>query len=79
MTRQPVLNSFFQDYERREPQTRMLRAWLADQGLSQPLVLVTHQVNITALTSVYPQSGELVIIRLDESGDITVTGTIKTD
>ena len=30
-----------------------------------PTVLVTHQVNITALTGVYPTSGEIVVIRLN--------------
>ena len=50
----PVLNSFFQKYEREELQTQMLKEWLAEQDLSEPLVLVTHQVNITALTKVYP-------------------------
>lgn len=28
-----------------------------------PLLLVTHQVNITALTEVFPASGEMVIVR----------------
>jgi len=74
-----LLNSFFRSYERREPQTRQLRQWVSERDLSQPLVLVTHQVNITALTDVYPQSGELVIIRRDEAGELSVVGTIRTD
>lgn len=75
----PVLNSFFQRYERREPQTHALKEWLAGQDLDEPLVLVTHQVNITALTSLHPTSGELVIIRRSGSGEISVVGTIETD
>ena len=75
----PFLNSFFNDYARREPQTRMLREWLDQQALSEPVVLVTHQVNITALTGVYPGSGELVIVRRSETGDLTVVGTIETN
>lgn len=75
----PFLNSFFNDYTRREPQTRMLREWLDQQALSEPIVLVTHQVNITALTGVYPGSGELVIVRRSETGDLTVVGTIETN
>jgi phosphohistidine phosphatase SixA len=74
-----LLNSFFRSYERREPQTRQLRQWVSERDLSQPLVLVTHQVNITALTDVYPQSGELVIIRRDEAGELSIVGTIRTD
>ena len=75
----PFLNSFFNDYARREPQTSMLREWLDQQALSEPIVLVTHQVNITALTGVYPGSGELVIVRRSETGDLTVVGTIETN
>lgn len=79
VTDQPILNSFFRNYERREPQTRMLREWIARQDLSLPLILVTHQVNITALTDVYPQSGELVILRRDRAGGLFVLGTIRTE
>lgn len=36
----------------------------------KPLALVTHQVIVTAVTGVYPQSGEVVV---------KVTGSIKPD
>jgi broad specificity phosphatase PhoE len=75
----PSLNSFFQRFERRERQTRALEAWLAGQALDQPVVLVTHQVNIAALTGVYPASGELVVIRRTETGALSVVGSIETD
>ena len=75
----PFLNSFFKDFARRESQTSELRGWLEKQTLNQPMVLVTHQVNITALTGVYPGSGELVIVRRGENGDLAVVGTIETD
>jgi 8-oxo-(d)GTP phosphatase len=74
----PALNSFFRYPERRERQTRWMEAWLADQNLDGPTVVVTHQVNITALTGVYPFSGELVIVRRAADGTLTVAGTIKT-
>jgi phosphohistidine phosphatase SixA len=73
------LNSFFNNYESRESQTQKLSEWLHEQNLGQPLVLVTHQVNITALTNVYPISGELVIIRRSKTGEFVVVGTIKTE
>ncbi len=73
------LNSFFNNYESRESQTQELSEWLHEQNLGQPLVLVTHQVNITALTNVYPISGELVIIRRSKTGEFVVVGTIKTE
>lgn len=59
----PALNSFFADPGQRSVQTRQLDTWLAAQTSAKPKVLVTHQVNITALTGIVPASGELVIIR----------------
>lgn len=50
----PILNPFFQYYERQRKQTRSLKLWLQSKNLSKPTILVTHQVNITALTGVVP-------------------------
>lgn len=75
----PLLNSFFDHYELREPQTKKLLAWLNEQPPGEPLVLVTHQVNITALTDIYPRSGELVILRRMQGGGFSVVVTIGTD
>jgi broad specificity phosphatase PhoE len=75
----PILNSFFQRFERQDRQTRALEAWLAGQALDQPVVLVTHQVNVTALTGVYPASGELVVVGRSETGELTVVGSIETN
>ena len=75
----PVLNSFYERRENQERQTRTLESWLAEQNLERPVVLVTHQVNITALTGVFPTSGEMVVIRRTDAGGITVVGTIETD
>lgn len=63
----PALNSFFQDYGQRDIKTTALTNWLVEQKLQSPLVLVTHQVNITALTGVYPASGEIVVVRKYDS------------
>lgn len=70
-----ALNSFFRKYERREPQTRALDAWLSAREATGPLVLVTHQVNITAFTGVYPASGEVVVISREADGTYKVLGT----
>lgn len=60
----PALNSFFdapgQGTAQNEAVLRLLGA-LPAQG---NVALVTHQVNITGLTGVYPASGELVAARL---------------
>ena len=75
----PALNSFFEDFSREESQTRALRQWLGAQPQDGPLVLVTHQVNITALSGVFPASGEMVVGRIDDAGAFTVAGRILTD
>ncbi len=75
----PALDSFYRAYKRRDSQTQILKEWIAGQDLDQPLVLVTHQVNISALTNIYPASGELVIVHRSESGEFSVLGTIETD
>ncbi|NNK93675.1 MAG: histidine phosphatase family protein [Desulfobacterales bacterium] len=75
----PELNSFFQQYERRDSQTDKLRKWINGQSLDQPTVLVTHQVNITALTDIYPGSGEMVIVKRLDSGALSVLGRIQTE
>ena len=40
------------------------------------LVLVTHQVNITALTGLYPAEGEMIVLS-PRGGGFTVAGVIK--
>lgn len=74
----PLLNSFFREMDRQAQQTEELRQWLADQPPDGTLVLVTHQVNITALTGIFPASGEIVVLRRLASGAIDVIGTIET-
>lgn len=60
-----ALDSFFAQPEGNVPKTETLHEFLA--GLSAaapPIVLITHQVNITALTGVFPRSGEGLILAL---------------
>ena len=67
----PALNSFFQQPEDRTPNLTALRRFLANQPLqSEPLVLVTHQVTVTALTGIFPDSGEGVVATLGENGEL---------
>ena len=54
-----------------------LRAWLGDRPIPDGVVLlVTHQVNVTALTDVFPRSGETVVLRADRNGGIDIIGRI---
>ncbi len=65
----PALNSFFQAPGRETFQTRQLTYWLQSQPvLSATTVLVTHQVNITALTGIFPRSGEMIVLDLMREG-----------
>jgi len=72
----PALNSFFEARSRGPEQTQALREKIAGMDLSQPVVMVTHQVNITSLTSVFPSSGEIVVLRRLDDGEIDVVGTV---
>ncbi|MFT6220789.1 MAG: phosphohistidine phosphatase SixA [Candidatus Endobugula sp.] len=73
-----ALNSFFQAYEREVVQTQSLTNWLSQQDLSVPTVLVTHQVNITALINVFPGSGEIILVKRTEAGAFELAGRYPT-
>ena len=73
----PALDSFFSNPEREREQTSEVLAWIKAADLSTPLVLVTHQVNITALTRVFPGSGEIVVARSMPDGKLLVVGRLK--
>ena len=70
----PALNSFFGERTSEPAQTEALRAFIA--GLDGPAVLVTHQVNITALTGVYPADGEMIVLRRGPNGSYAVAGRL---
>ncbi len=71
-----ILNSFFRHFEKRKEQTAALKSWINDKEIRAPLILVTHQVNITAFTDIFPGSGEMVIVRKDGQNQFVVLGTI---
>lgn len=73
----PALNSFFSNRARGPRQTRALLELLRDHAGGR-LMLVTHQVNITALTEVFPRSGEMVVFEM-KNGTPLVTGRILVD
>lgn len=75
---QPLLNSFAQDRDRAVRQTAALRQWIAQLVLTGPTVMVTHQVVITALSEVFPGSGEIVVMRRQPDGRLAVAGRVPT-
>ena len=79
--RWPALNSFFESAQNQSAQTVTVKKRLPlllqeAKKLGNNAVFVTHQVNITALTGIAPQSGEAVVIQLDAQRNISVVGRV---
>ncbi|MEX0382803.1 hypothetical protein V6X02_05635 [Spiribacter sp. 1M153] len=66
------LNSFFQNRDRRDAIVAALRGLLAGLANGPPAVLVTHQVNIRAITGQGVRSGEGLIVQPDDDGSVRV-------
>ncbi len=71
------LDSFFADSTQGAQRTAETRALLKTLG-ARTVVLVTHQVNITALTGIYPASGEMIVVKIPRgaSGRLEVVGRV---
>lgn len=59
----PPLNSFFEDRSTELQQTQQVLAAISQMPSGQNWVLVTHQVNITALTGSWTDMGEMLLVR----------------
>lgn len=73
---EPALDSFFQDRASKDAQTAALRRIVAQWRGPGALVLVSHQVNVTALTGVFPREGEAVVLK-PEPGGFEVVGRLR--
>ena len=73
----PPLNSFFENYSTRDQQTRAMAERLDSFTGEQNLILVTHQVNITALTGKTVSQGEGVVVRRDSDRGFLLLGKIR--
>ena len=60
----PALNSFFRNPDRADRQTADLRQFLFDLPPEETVILVTHYVNIRALTGLGVASGEVVLLKI---------------
>ncbi len=73
----PTVNSFFQDRSTAQDQTTdlatRLENWITNN--KQTRLIVTHQVNISALTGEYASSGDMVIVTVID-GEPTVLAKI---
>jgi hypothetical protein len=62
----PILDSFFGMPEQGSSQNEELRNFLYILSPGPPVVMVTHQINITGLTGIVPPSGGGVIVCFGE-------------
>lgn len=75
---EPALDSFFGDRSAQgEGQTAAARSRIRSFRGPGNLVMVTHQVNITALTGEFPAEGEIFVVRPTAQGSLQFTGRIK--
>ena len=72
----PALNSFFRDRSRAEAQTAELRKFLLGLSPGETVVLVTHYVNIQALTGQGTASGEVLLLEIGRDGAVSVVDGI---
>jgi len=72
----PILNSFFTTREASDQQTEALRRWILEQDLSSPTILVTHQVNVYELTDVYTGTSDIMVLRPEADGTLSVVGRL---
>jgi len=67
----PPLGSFFRDMSESSQQTMALRRLLAAQlkvSPWQPMILVTHQVNISAFTGTSVGQGDVMLVKVSPEG-----------
>ena len=72
-----LLNSFFSNTSIGGQQTLALKEWINKLSLNTPTILITHQVNITALTGYFPSQGEIILVKRLKTGKITIIESIK--
>ena len=75
----PALDSFFQDRSQGAARTQAARDFLDDLPVGPPVILVTHQVNITGLTGQFtpPGSGVLARVPVPGDGDLELLGILR--
>ncbi len=77
VTEWPSLNSFFRNRREGPTQTQQTVTLVNQLGREAPVILVSHQVNITELTGIFPSSNEGVIIALPVSEDSRVLARVS--
>lgn len=82
VTTVPELGSFFQSMSDSGPQTRALRGLLAQRlkapAPQKPMILVTHQVNISAFAGASVGQGEVLLVKIGTNGEFVSARSIAT-
>jgi broad specificity phosphatase PhoE len=74
----PALNSLFGHSNQRDSQVAALNAFLDKLPRDgSPIVLVSHQMTITALTGAFPSSGEGLVLKLQPGGAFKQVGALR--
>ena len=72
----PSLNSFYKNWQASVSQTATTKKFLSENLPRKRLLLVTHQVNIRALTNAHTRSGEALVVRRFPDGMLRPIGSI---
>ena len=75
----PALNSFFRNPASADPQTADLRRYLLSLPPGETVILVTHYVNIRALTGRAVASGKVVLLKIGSDRTVSVVDEILID
>lgn len=76
----PMLNSFFAEPDEKAARVGALRGFIDQLPRDgRTVVLVTHQVTITALAGFFPASGEGLVLRLRADGGFERAGEVSGD
>ncbi|KFG69003.1 histidine phosphatase family protein [Microvirga sp. BSC39] len=70
------LDSFFSGRDQEPAQTQAVRRIIEGWRSTGVLVLVTHQVNITALTGIFPSEGEMLVLKPRADSGFDVVGRV---
>jgi phosphohistidine phosphatase SixA len=75
----PALGSTFSQTDSYSPAKASLTQWMKthlERERGGPIIMVTHQVNITAYTGINTGTGDMVLVQVNSQGDAKVLKTI---
>ncbi len=73
----PALDSIFAERSRESEQTTAVRALIGEHRTGGNLILVTHGVNIAALTGIVPAQGEMIVLTPKGRDGFRIAGRLR--